>query len=85
MLETLDDPASVVAELRRVTKSGGVVGAASVDYGGLIIAGAQAAGARRFYDIRNKYGVRQELPSRIWVVACAGFSTRRDSRARSVR
>jgi hypothetical protein len=24
MLETLDDPASVVAELRRVTKSGGV-------------------------------------------------------------
>ena len=54
MLETLDDPASVVAELRRVTKSGGVVGAASVDYGGLIIAGAQAAGAQRFYDIRQQ-------------------------------
>jgi SAM-dependent methyltransferase len=54
MLETLDDPASVVAELRRVTKRGGVVGAASVDYGGLIIAGAQAAGARRFYDIRQQ-------------------------------
>ena len=54
MLETLDDPASVVAELRRVTKSSGVVGAASVDYGGLIIAGAQAAGARRFYDIRQQ-------------------------------
>jgi ubiquinone/menaquinone biosynthesis C-methylase UbiE len=51
VLETLDDPATVVAELRRVTKSGGPVGAASVDYGGLIIAGAQAAGARRFYDI----------------------------------
>ena len=54
VLETLDDPASVVAELRRVTKSGGLVGAASIDYGGLIIAGAQAAGARRFYDIRQQ-------------------------------
>jgi ubiquinone/menaquinone biosynthesis C-methylase UbiE len=28
MLETLDDPAPVIAELRRVTKRGGVVGAA---------------------------------------------------------
>jgi hypothetical protein len=43
-----------------------VVGTASVDYGGLIIAGAQAAGVRRFYDIRQQ----------VWR---AGFSTRRDS------
>ena len=54
MLETLHDPASVVAELRRVTKRGGVVGAAAVDYGGLILAGRNPAGPRRFYEIRQQ-------------------------------
>lgn len=54
MLETLDDPANVMAELRRVTKRGGVVGAASVDYGGFILGGEQTAGPRRFYDIRQQ-------------------------------
>lgn len=54
MLETLGDPASVVAELRRVTKSDGVVGAASVEYGGLILAGEWTAGPQRFYEIRQQ-------------------------------
>jgi SAM-dependent methyltransferase len=54
MLETLADPESVVAELRRVTKRGGVVGAASVEYGGLILAGERTAGPLRFYDIRQQ-------------------------------
>jgi ubiquinone/menaquinone biosynthesis C-methylase UbiE len=54
MLETLDNPAGVVAELRRVTKRGGVVGAASVDYGGLILGGEQTTAPRRFYDIRQQ-------------------------------
>jgi SAM-dependent methyltransferase len=54
MLETLDDPARGVAELRRVTKCAGVVGAASVEYGGLILAGEETAGPRRFYDIRRQ-------------------------------
>jgi ubiquinone/menaquinone biosynthesis C-methylase UbiE len=54
MLETLDDPRNVVTELRRVTKHGGVVGAASVEYDGLILAGEQTAGPRRFYDIRQQ-------------------------------
>jgi SAM-dependent methyltransferase len=54
VLETLDDPAQVVAELRRVTKRGGVVGAASVEYGGLILGGEQTEGPRRFYDIREQ-------------------------------
>jgi ubiquinone/menaquinone biosynthesis C-methylase UbiE len=54
VLETLGDPSCVVAELRRVTKRGGVVGAASVEYGGVILAGEQAAGPRRFYDIRQQ-------------------------------
>ena len=54
MLETVGDPANVVAELRRVTKRGGVVGAASVEYGGVILAGEQTAGPQRFYDIRQQ-------------------------------
>jgi SAM-dependent methyltransferase len=54
MLETLDDPARVVAELRRVAKRAGVVGAASVEYGGLILGGEETAGPRRFYDIRQQ-------------------------------
>ena len=54
VLEVVDDPARAVAELRRVTKSGGVVGAASVEYGGIIIGGEKTAGPRRFYDIRQR-------------------------------
>src|SRR4029077_1053184 len=54
VLETLDDPAQVVAELRRVTKRGGVVGVASVEYGGLILGGERTEGPRRFYDIRER-------------------------------
>jgi hypothetical protein len=54
MLETLGDPANVVAEVRRVTKRSGVVGAASVDYGGIILAGEQTAAPLRFYDIRQQ-------------------------------
>jgi ubiquinone/menaquinone biosynthesis C-methylase UbiE len=54
MLGTLDDPALVIAELRRVTKRGGVVGAASVEYDGIILSGEPMAGPRRFYDISQK-------------------------------
>lgn len=54
MLEVLADPAPVISELRRVTKRGGVVGAASVEYHSIILAGEPAAGPRRFYDIRQQ-------------------------------
>jgi SAM-dependent methyltransferase len=54
VLETLGDPARVVAELRRVTKPGGLVGAASVDYGGIILGSEHAATPFRFYDIRQQ-------------------------------
>jgi SAM-dependent methyltransferase len=54
VLETLGDPARVVAELRRVTKPGGVVGAASVDYGGIILGSENGATPFRFYDIRRQ-------------------------------
>lgn len=54
MLEAVDTPVSVIAELRRVTKDGGVVGAASVDYGGVILGGRKIAGPERFYEIRQQ-------------------------------
>jgi SAM-dependent methyltransferase len=54
VLEVLDDPARAVEELRRVTKPGGVVGAASVEYAGIIIGGEKTAGPYRFYDIRQR-------------------------------
>jgi SAM-dependent methyltransferase len=54
MLETVDDPMNVILELRRVTKHGGLVGAASVDYGGLILGGQKTAGPQRFYKIRQQ-------------------------------
>ena len=54
VLETVDDPAGIVGELRRVTKAGGVVAAASVDCGGIILGGAQTSGPRRFYTIRQQ-------------------------------
>jgi ubiquinone/menaquinone biosynthesis C-methylase UbiE len=53
-LETLGDLTPAIAELRRVTKRGGVVGAASVEYDGIIIAGEPTTGPRRFYDIRQR-------------------------------
>jgi ubiquinone/menaquinone biosynthesis C-methylase UbiE len=54
VLETVDDPMNVISELRRVTKRGGLVGAASVEYGGLILGGQQTAGPRRYYEIRQQ-------------------------------
>jgi ubiquinone/menaquinone biosynthesis C-methylase UbiE len=46
MLETLSDPRSVVTEVRRVIGRGGVVGAASVEYGGIILGGAETTGRK---------------------------------------
>jgi GrpB-like predicted nucleotidyltransferase (UPF0157 family)/2-polyprenyl-3-methyl-5-hydroxy-6-metoxy-1,4-benzoquinol methylase len=51
-LETMSVPEAVVGELRRITRPGGVVGAASIEYGGLVMGGASTAGPRRFYEIR---------------------------------
>lgn len=54
MLEAVDTPISVVSELRRVTKNGGLVGAACVDYGGVILGGQKTAEPKRFYEIRQQ-------------------------------
>ena len=52
MLETLDDPLAGLAEARRVVRSGGLIGASSIEYGGLILHGPDEALLRRFYELR---------------------------------
>ena len=52
MMETLDDPLAGLAEVRRVLKPGGLVGASSIEYGGLILQGPDEPLLRRFYELR---------------------------------
>lgn len=52
MMETLDDPLAGLAEVRRIVKSGGLVGASSIEYGGLILQGPDEPLLRRFYELR---------------------------------
>jgi SAM-dependent methyltransferase len=54
VLEALDRPADAVAEMRRVLAWGGIVAVASVEYGGLILAGPHERLIRRFFDIREQ-------------------------------
>jgi len=52
MMETLDDPLAGLNEARRVLKPGGLIGASSIEYGGLILHGPDEPLLRRFYQLR---------------------------------
>ena len=54
MVETLDRPLDGLANIRRVLKPGGVVGVASIEYGGLILGGPEEPMLRRFFDLRTR-------------------------------
>jgi ubiquinone/menaquinone biosynthesis C-methylase UbiE len=54
VLEAVDRPLEVLTELRRVLRSSGVVAVASVEYGGLVLAGPHASLTRRFFDLRQR-------------------------------
>jgi SAM-dependent methyltransferase len=53
-LETVARPIDALTEIKRVLKQGAVIGVASVDYGGIILAGEDDHLLRRFYEIREK-------------------------------
>ena len=54
ILETLQDPVNALKDVRRVLNPGGVIGVASVDYGGVVIAGPHSESLEQFYRIREK-------------------------------
>jgi ubiquinone/menaquinone biosynthesis C-methylase UbiE len=62
MLETLERPDRAMSEICRVLRPGGVVGVASVEYGGLVLDGPDVDLLRRFY------AIREELWRRDWAI-----------------
>lgn len=54
LLEALDRPLAGLREIARTLRPGGVLGVASVEYGGLILGGPDEAILRRFYELRTR-------------------------------
>jgi SAM-dependent methyltransferase len=52
MMETLVDPLAGLVGVRRLLKPGGLIGASSIEYGGLILHGPDEPLVRRFYELR---------------------------------
>lgn len=61
IIETLDRPDDALSELRRILRPGGLIGAASVDYGGLIIAGGALEIREEFYRVREALWLRSGI------------------------
>ena len=54
VVETLPTPSATLSELRRVLKTGGVIGLAAVDYGGLLFTGPSVDRLQNFYSLKEQ-------------------------------
>jgi ubiquinone/menaquinone biosynthesis C-methylase UbiE len=61
IVETLERPSEAIREIFRILKPDGVIGLASVDYGGLLLAGPRVEMLEKFYDVREKLWIRKKI------------------------
>lgn len=66
ILEAVRNLLEAIGEIRRVLKPGGLIGAASVDYGGLLISGDASGLLADFYELRKQ----------LWEASEVGFPNR---------
>lgn len=59
VLEALERPEEALHEIARVCKAGAVVGVASVEYAGIILAGEDVTPLKRFYEVRERLWLAQ--------------------------